>query len=91
MTDRSDRIPLPPTERRCVPSGPCQSSGKCARRQATIPAHGAIIFDGVGSWKQTVGGLPTAGIAFCPQFVDISTLKKPQPEDKKVKPWIGNT
>jgi len=69
MNHRTDRIPLDPSEPRCVPNLRCVVREQCARYCASIPARGATIIDYVTT-------TPRGGTALCPGYVNADYLRR---------------
>lgn len=79
MTDRDPTIRLAASKARCWAGAGCADQLRCARRMATLPAHGAIVGD--YSHNRTIGDP-------CRWFEPISRrVHQPQPKAKAVKDW----
>lgn len=70
MTHRNDRIRLPASEPRCEPRHVCTMKSRCARYQASVPAHGGSMTDyTLPSPSPTYGGT-----SLCAGYVNVATL-----------------
>ena len=69
--DRSESIHLANDVARCEPSNECVSRGSCARYQAALPAHRAIIAD----FSREPGG----GTVVCSGYINSSAARKSAP------------
>jgi hypothetical protein len=75
--DRTDTIPLAPSEPRCEPASVCNARGSCARYQAAIPAHGAKIDD----YSRKGGGV------LCRGYLNSASVRKvTMPVHRRVHP-----
>jgi hypothetical protein len=78
--DRSDSIPLAADVARCEPAKPCTARGTCARYQAAIPRHRAVLAD----YSVDGGGVLCAG------YINAASVRKaPQPVTRRVHPAVG--
>lgn len=82
--DRTETVPLAPSEPRCDPSRGCVMRSRCARAIAAIPARYAVIED----FSTAAHG----GTALCGGYLDAAGLRKAaiKPPKPRVHPPIGS-
>lgn len=66
--NRTDTVPLPPSEPRCEPSKPCVVRHRCARAIAALPKQFAKLED----FSLGVSG----GTVLCAGYLDAAVIRK---------------